>query len=131
MKIGKREYRAVLGFAINGKPLPDPSAYSGKTSDLDASGERDITGLLHRDMVAASKTPVSMSWSGLGWDAVTYILGLMHNRPQFKFQFPDPEEGGLRTGDYYVGDREWTAQSMINGDEDRYLFDLKCSIIEY
>ena len=33
-----------LGFNANGTPLPDPSGFSGETSDLDVSGSATLRG---------------------------------------------------------------------------------------
>ena len=66
------QYRYNMGFSINGEPIPDPSEFSGKESDLDTMGERDATGYLHRNMVA-TKYPVKLSYKNIPWDMLMLI----------------------------------------------------------
>ena len=122
-----RQYTYNLGFAVNGMPLPDPTAFSGETSDLDLSAERDTTGLLHRDWVA-QKVPVEIEWRNIGWDMCTNILQAV-NTPQFEFTFPDPNTGNTRTGTYYAGNRKWDAVWLPNGGE--WIGTISFSVIEY
>ena len=127
-----RGYRYDLGFKVNNTPIPDPSAYSGQTSDLDTSAERDVTGLLHRNRVA-QKVPVEMSWKGLDWPVLTTILQAV-NSDSFQFTFPDPNTGLSRSGTYYAGDRKWEGVWMPAGEGaygEGWYFNLSFSIIEY
>lgn len=59
--------RYEMGFKINGTPIPDPSGWEYEVADLDVSGERDTTGLLHRDRVA-TKVNYSLEWGVLAWE---------------------------------------------------------------
>ena len=122
-----RKYHYNLGFAVKGTPLPDPTAFSGETSDLDISAERDTTGLLHREWVA-QKIPTSLEWKNIGWDMCQQILQLV-NSPSFQFTFPDPNTGLLRTGTYYAGNRKWTAVWLPTGGE--WIATLSFSLVEY
>lgn len=68
-----RDYRYTMGFAVDGKPIPDPSGFSGSDSSLDTSAERDANGLLHRAMVA-TKHPLKIEWRNIEWNVITSIL---------------------------------------------------------
>lgn len=125
-----RTYTYALGFNANGTPLPDPSGFSGETSDLDVSGERDATGLLHRDRVA-TKIPVQMTYTNITWDMCQTILQAV-SPAQFSFTFPDPNTGALRTGTYYVGNRKWDAVWLPAGENPAgWYANLTFSVIEY
>lgn len=116
-----------MGFAINGTPIPDPAAYSGAISALDASGSRDMTGTLHRDMVA-TKVPTHLAWEALDWDTIQTILALVKEE-SFTFTFPNPAEGSLSTVTAYAGDREWDVHYITVRGE--YVGYLKFSVIEF
>lgn len=123
-----RNYNYKMGFAINGVPIPDPSSFSGKDSALDASGERDATGLLHRDMVA-TKQPLKMAYTAMDWTTIGVLLRMMRGE-SFQFTFPDPYSGQLRTMKAYVGDRDWDVQLIMNPTEE-YVGSLSFSVIEF
>lgn len=125
-----RKYSYKLGFAVNGVAIPDPSSFSGETSDLDTSAERDTTGLLHRNWVA-QKVPMELQYNNIGWPMCKTILQAL-NSPEFKFTFPDPNTGQNRTGRYYAGNRKWQAVWMPAGSsEDAWIVTLTFSVIEY
>lgn len=125
-----RTYTYTLGFAAGSTPLPDPSGFSGETADVDASGERDLTGTLHRDWVA-TKIPVQMQYTNIGWDMCQTILGAV-NTPEFEFTYPDPNTGTTRTGTYYVGNRKWDVVWMpADADPADWFVNLSFSVIEY
>lgn len=125
-----RLYKYNLGFAINGTPIPDPSGFSGETSDLDTSAERDATGLLHRNWVA-QKVPTEMTYTNIDWDMCQSILAAL-NHPSFQFTFPDPNVGTLRTGTYYAGNRKWDSVWMPSGELPAgWYVNLTFSVIEY
>ena len=118
-----------LGFKIGSTTIPDPSAFSGKESDLDTLGERDATGYLHRNKVA-TKHPMSMEWNNIPWNAIVALCGLMTSA-KFTFTFPDPfSSNATRTIDAYAGDRQFSAVKM-RGTSSEYIGNLKVSIIEY
>lgn len=118
----------TMGFAVDKIPLPDPSAFSGKESDLDTLGERDATGYLHRNRVA-TKHPLSIEWKNIPWNVITKISQLLM-KDKFVFRYPDPfGYQQSRTIDAYAGDRNFSAVwSPENGD---WIGELKVSIIEY
>ena len=123
-----RTYNYEMGFAVNGTPIPDPSEYSGADSALDASGERDATGYLHRDMVA-TKHPLKLKWSAMDWDMMCTILSMLTG-PAFEFTYPDPSTGTSKTMTAYCGDREWNCELITNPSR-QYVGTLNFSVIEY
>ena len=115
-----------MGFKIDNSPIPNPMGFSGAVSDLDSMGERDATGLLHRDRVA-TKHPLKMEYKNITWDLVTSICSKMRN-DSFQFTYPDPVDG-LITITAYVGDREW--EDVWSPEDEVWLAHLKFSVIEY
>lgn len=117
-----------MGFMVNGTAIPDPSAFSGKESDLDTMGERDATGYLHRNRVA-TKHPLNLEYKNIPWTTIQTICGLM-TADKFLFSFPDPfSSSGLTTINAYVGDRDFT--SVWNPENGIWIGNLKFSVIEY
>ena len=100
----KFTYNDSLGLTVNGKKIPDPAEWNYQIGDLDTSGRRDATGLLHRKRVA-TKINYEFSWNALEWNMLTHILGLI-NAEKFTLVAPDPRTFDTKyKGDYYVGDR--------------------------
>lgn len=122
-----REYNYEMGFAVNGRALPDPAEYSGADSALDASGKRDATGALHRDMVA-TKHPLKLKWNAMDWDMISDILSQLLEET-FQFTYPDPSSRTLKTITAYCGDRDWDVQ-LITVPARQYVGTLSFSVIE-
>jgi len=125
-----RDYRADMGILIGDTLLPDPSEWNYQVGDLDTSGSRDATGLLHRAYVA-TKINYEFKWNALGWDMLQHILTAC-SAEKFTMTAPDPRTFDTSyTGDYYVGDRTGKCW-YINDDTDvKAQFDLKLKFIEY
>ena len=103
-----RQYNFKMGLNVDGINLPDPSKMSYQVGDLDTSGSRDATGLLHRAYVA-TKINFEISWNALEWEMLQQILTAV-NKPKFRFTAPDPRTfRDMYTGNYYVGDRTGNA----------------------
>ena len=117
-----------MGFMVGNMPIPDPSGFSGKESDLDTMGERDANGYLHRNKVA-TKHPLSIEYKNIPWGAITRICQLLlHDK--FQFTFPDPfKTNGYSTITAYAGDRDFTA--VWSPVDSEWIGNLKVSIIEY
>ena len=122
-----REWHYDMGFKVDGTPIPDPSTYSGVDSALDASGERDANGYLHRDMVA-TKIPIKVDWNALDWGTICDILKLLRGE-SFQFTYPDPCSGTHRTMKAYCGDRAWNVERIL--DDGTYVGSLSFSVIEF
>lgn len=117
-----------MGFAINGKPIPDPAVFTGAESDLDTMGERDATGYLHRNMVA-TKHPLKIEYHNIPWALVIEICSMIRGNQQFTFTWPDPFRNGKNTMTVYAGDREF--ECVKAHKEHLWLGNLKFSIIEF
>ena len=125
-----RQYSYKMGFRINGTNIPDPSKMTYQVGDLDTSGSRDATGLLHRAYVA-TKINYELSWNSLDWDMLQAILAAV-NTPKFLFTAIDPRTfNTMYTGDYYVGDRTGDALYYLEEKSDIAQFSLKLKFIEY
>ena len=123
----RHPYTYKMGFAVDGTAIPDPSGFSGADSALDASGERDANGYLHRDMVA-TKHPLKIEWNALDWGMMMEILPLVKGE-QFMFTYPDPCSGEYQTIEAYAGDRAWDVQRIL--DDGTYVGKLSFSVIEF
>lgn len=127
------ELNKLMGFAINGVAIPDPSKYGYASQSLDTSAERDTTGLLHRKMVE-TKYNVSLSWSALDYPTATALLQAVREE-SFTLTFPCPElsdneNGGLYTGKYYCGDRKGDILKA-QGDRSEWIMSLSFDCIEF
>ena len=122
-----REYRYDLGFAVNGKPLPDPSGFGATENSLDTSAERDARGYLHRAMVATKHT-YKLSWRNIDWDMTKRILNAVVGE-SFSFTCPDPATGEKKTRKCYAGDRQWECTWFPGGKDS--LGTLSFNVFEY
>lgn len=126
----KFNYNTGMGLAINGTEIPDPSEWNYQVGDLDTSGSRDATGLLHRARVA-TKINYEFSWNMLEWEKLQEILSLI-NAEKFTLKAPDPRTfTGTYTGDYYVGDRTGKCYYYWADSEEISVYTLKLKFIEY
>lgn len=125
-----RSYNEIMGFVVNGFRLPDPTDFTYQVGDLDTSGNRDATGLLHRAYVA-TKINFELSWNSLEWEKLQQILSAV-NTPKFTLTAPDPRSFlDTYTGDYYVGDRTGNMKYYLVEKDDVSQFSLKMKFIEY
>ena len=126
----KRHYNKAMGIQINGDDIPDVSKMSYQIGDLDTSGSRDATGLLHRARVA-TKINYEFSWNALEWDMLRWILSHI-NADKFILTAPDPRTfNGTYTGNYYVGDRTGECLYYLVEKGDIAQYTLKLKFIEY
>lgn len=125
-----RQYKFDMGFRVGNTDLPDPSKFTYQVGDLDTSGSRDATGLLHRAYVA-TKINYELSWNSLDWEMLQIILAAV-NTPKFTFTGIDPRTFDTTyTGQYYVGDRTGDAHYYLEQKDDIAQFSLKLKFIEY
>ena len=125
-----RQYKYDMGFKVGDTNIPDPSKFTYQVGDLDTSGSRDATGLLHRAYVA-TKINYELSWNSLDWEMLQIILAAV-NTPKFTFTGIDPRTFNTTyTGDYYVGDRTGDAHYYLEQKEYIAQFSLKLKFIEY
>lgn len=125
-----RYYSNSMGIRINGDDMPDVSKMSYQIGDLDTSGSRDATGLLHRARVA-TKINYEFTWNALEWNMLRWILSHI-NDDKFSLTAPDPRTfQGSYSGDYYVGDRTGECLYYRENTEDISQYSLKLKFIEY
>lgn len=125
-----RPYKYEMGFRVNDTNIPDPSKMTYQVGDLDTSGGRDATGLLHRAYVA-TKINYELSWNALDWEMLQIILAAV-NTPKFTFTGIDPRTfNTMYSGDYYVGDRTGDVHYYLVDKDEKAQFGLKLKFIEY
>ena len=125
-----RKYNYEMGILVGDTQLPDPSEWNYQVGDLDTSGSRDATGLLHRAYVT-TKVNYEFKWNAIEWEMLQIILTAV-NTPKFTLTAPDPRTfNGAYTGDYYVGDRTGKCWYITGERSDIAQFDLKLKFIEY
>lgn len=123
-------YNRKLNITIGDTVLPDPSEWNYQVGDLDTSGSRDATGLLHRARVA-TKINYEFSWNALEWEQLEVILNAIQ-ADKFTMTAPDPRRfGETYTGDYYVGDRTGKGWYFLPERNEVASFTLKLKFIEY
>jgi len=133
--------RYEMGFAVDGETIPDPAVFTLAESDLDTEGERDVTGYLHRNMVA-TKYPIKLEYHNIPMERIRFITSQFkkkadpsvpieqrEKKDKFSFTFPSPYFGTLHTIDAYCGDLEvevvWAPTNAV------HLGNLKFSVIQY
>ena len=123
-------YNYDMGIKVNNTNIPDPAEWNYQVGDLDTSGKRDATGLLHRAYVA-TKINYEFTWNGLEWEMLQTLLNAV-NTPRFTLKAPDPRSyGGSYTGTYYVGDRSGKGWYFNPDRDETATFTLKLKFIEY
>ena len=125
-----RNYKYDMGIMVGMTPIPDPSEWTYQVGDLDTSGSRDATGLLHRAYVA-TKINYEFKWNAIEWEMLQLIVSAV-NQPKFSMTAPDPRTFNTTyTGDYYVGDRTGNCKYFLPDKSEKASFDLKLKFIEY
>ena len=125
-----RPYSYRMGIKVGNTAIPDPGKWTYQVGDLDTSGSRDATGLLHRAYVA-TKVNYEFEWSGLDWAMLQTIVAAV-KKPKFTLKAPDPRTFDSQyTGDYYVGDRTGSCNYFLPERDNKATFSLKLKFIEY
>lgn len=125
-----RQYNYQLGIKVDDVEIPDPSEWNYQVGDLDTSGSRDATGLLHRAYVA-TKINYEFSWNALEWEMLELVLNAVQ-KEAFTMVAPDPRVfGETYTGTYYVGDRTGKGWYYLPDRNEMATFSLKLKFIEY
>lgn len=124
------QYNYDMGLKVGNTAIPDPSSWGYQVGDLDTSGSRDATGLLHRARVA-TKINYEFEWNALEWEMLQTILNAV-KADKFRFTGPDPRTFKTTyTGNYYVGDRTGNAHYFIPNKPEVASYNLKLKFIEY
>ena len=125
-----RQYKYDMGILVNNTRIPDPGSWKYQVSDLDTLGKRDVTGLLHRKKVA-TKINYQFTWNALDWEMLQIIVAAVEPE-QFSFTAPNPVTfNSMRTGTYYVGDRQGSCLYYLPEKSDKAQFDLELHFIEF
>lgn len=123
-------YSYKMGIKVGNTSIPDPSEWNYQVGDLDTSGSRDATGLLHRAYVA-TKINYEFSWNALEWEMLQRIITAV-NKPKFTMTAPDPRKfGNTYKGSFYVGDRTGKGWYYLPEKDEKAVFSLKLKFIEY
>ena len=123
-------YKYQMGIKVGSTNIPDPSKWSYQVGDLDTSGSRDATGLLHRAYVA-TKINYEFEWNAIEWEMLQLITNAV-NSPKFTLKAPDPRNfANMYTGSYYVGDRTGSCNYYFPDRNEKAVFSLKLKFIEY
>lgn len=110
---------------INGTELPDPTTYNPSIQDI-SNAQRNARGEMILERIA-TKRKLSMAWTCLSGSEVSKLLNLVSGT-FFSVEYVDPQDGGLRSGTFYSGDRSTTGIMYENGI--MYYKDVKFDIIE-
>lgn len=97
---------------VNGVDIKTPSTYQVSLNDL-SKADRNANGLMIIERIA-TKRKVEMSWDFLT-QAELYTLLQSIISVFFTVEYPDPQDGALKTGTFYVGDRTAGAMDYKNG----------------
>lgn len=97
---------------INGTTVPDPSGYLISVMDI-SKAERNARGEMIIERLA-TKRKLELSWQHLGAAALQQLLQLV-SPVFFTVEYPDPEDGLLRSGTFYSGDRSVMAMDYLDG----------------
>lgn len=123
-------YKYQMGIKVGDTAIPDPSSWNYQVGDLDTSGSRDATGLLHRAYVA-TKINYEFEWKAIEWEMLQQIVAVVQS-PKFTLTAPDPRNfKTMYKGDYYVGDRTGSCNYYLPDRKDVAVFNLKLKFIEY
>lgn len=89
-------------ITVNGVALPSPSEMSVGVMDL-SKAERNANGLMLIERIA-TKRKLEMTWAYLTRDQIRDLL-LAVSPVFFNVTYPDPQTDTMKTGTFYVGDR--------------------------
>lgn len=88
--------------------LPSPQSLTVSLQDIDAgTTTRSANGTMLRDRVAggaAAKRKLELEWAAMGPERAKFLLQAIRDE-FFYVRYPDPYTGGMRTAQFYAGDR--------------------------
>lgn len=99
-------------ITINGASLPAPSDYSVGIQDL-SKAERNANGTMIIERIA-TKRKIELGWKVLTQAQLSQLLKMV-SPVFFTASFVDPQDGGMRTGTFYAGDRNCGMMDFKNG----------------
>lgn len=110
---------------INSVTIATPSTFLVNIFDLSDSF-RGGKGTFKQEIIATKRT-LEFSYALISWADISTLLTALKT-PPFSVEYPDPETGTMRTGNFYIGDRKAPALDYQNGTV-RWK-DLKFNLIE-
>lgn len=110
---------------INGVELPAPSTYTVSIQDI-SKAERNANGTMIIERIA-TKRKIELTWKYLSGANLSGLLNLV-SPVFFSVQYIDPEDGGLKNGTFYSGDRSSSGITYKNGV--MHWKDIKFNLIE-
>jgi len=87
---------------VNNAAIATPSSYSVSINDL-SKADRNANGLMIIERIA-TKRKLEMSWDYLSQSQLATLLAAISD-VFFTVEYPDPQDGAMKTGTFYVGDR--------------------------
>lgn len=109
----------MYSLKIGGTVVKTPQSLEPIIQDIDAKASRDANGLLHRDRVAI-KRKLTIKWGPLTIAECSTILKAVSGQ-FFSCTYLDPQEGGMVTKTFYVGDRT-TPVYTLNPTTSQYVW---------
>lgn len=102
---------------INNVAIPTPSKYTYNRLNVTKNSERNANGDLVTEFIA-SKRKVEVTWDYLTQDEWKDLLAKISGASNFFFTFEyfDGEDGALKTGTFYAGDRRSEAIDYQGGE---------------
>lgn len=97
---------------INGVEIPTPSDYSVGIQDI-SKAERNANGTMIIERIA-TKRKLELSWKSLSKENLSKILNAV-SPVFFQVEYVDPQDGGVKTGTFYCGDRKCPMLNFTNG----------------
>ncbi len=97
---------------VNGTAIPTPTEYRPGIMDI-SKAERNARGDMVIDRIT-TKRKLELSWNYLSQEQLSHLLQLVS--PVFvTVEYPDAQEGAMRTGTFYTGDRVPAAAKYQDG----------------
>lgn len=110
---------------INGVELSPPSGYTAAIQDI-SQADRNANGTIIIERIA-TKRKLSLSWGVLSGSELSTILNLVSG-VFFSVEYVDPQDGEIKSGTFYCGDR--TCEAITYKNSQAYWKNAKFDIIE-
>jgi len=92
-------------LTINGTPIRTPADVTWALQDISSSNSgRTLDGVMHKDRVA-QKVKLSCKWPAMPFSDASTLLRNVNSRVTFSLTYFDVMQNGMRTANFYVGDR--------------------------
>jgi len=99
---------------INGTDIPTPSSYDCNIMDIsDKDTKRNANGDIIIERIA-TKRKLELGYKYLNQADLSSLLQLVSS-VFFTVEYPDAQEGAMKTGTFYVGDRNNPAFRYVGG----------------